>query len=162
MTGIQAMPGSDSDVPTFLKTQFADAASPLQRPSDTRECVVLDRLAEVEEEVCAKSGLRLGWTRKHGLPTELATTTVVAVEIRPSARKHGISDDDIRHAIDNAIAAITRPEQPGFTMLIGPDAAACLLEVGVIETDDQDYVIHAMAARNKYLSMLDTPGGDQS
>jgi hypothetical protein len=35
---------------------------------------------------------------------------------------HGISDDDIRHAIDNAIAAITRPEQPDFTMLIGPDA----------------------------------------
>ena len=76
----------------------------------------------------------------------------------PSARKHGISDDEIRHAI----AAITRPEQPDFTMLIGPDATARLLEVGVIETDDQDYVIHAMTARSKYLSMLETPGGDQS
>ena len=32
----------------------------------------------------------------------------------------GISDDDIRHAIENAIAAITRPEQPDFTLLIGP------------------------------------------
>jgi hypothetical protein len=52
------------------------------------------------------------------------------VEIRSSARKHGISDDEIRHAIDNAIAAITRPEQPDFTMLIGPDATARLLEVG--------------------------------
>lgn len=47
-------------------------------------------------------------------------------------------------------------------MLIGPDATALLLEVGVIETDDQDYVIHAMTARSKYLSMLETPGGDQS
>ena len=47
-------------------------------------------------------------------------------------------------------------------MSIGPDATARLLEVGVIETDDQDYVIHAMTARNKYLSMLETPGGDQS
>jgi len=75
------------------------------------------------------------------LPTQLTTTTVVAAEIRPSARKHGISDDDIRHAIDNAIAAITRPEQPDFTMLIGPDSTARLLEVGVVETDDQDYVI---------------------
>ena len=84
------------------------------------------------------------------------------MEIRPSARKHGISDDDIRHAIDNAIAAITRPEQRDFTMLIGPDATARLLEVGVIETDDQDYVIHAMTARSKYLSMLETPRGDQS
>lgn len=82
------------------------------------------------------------------------------MEIRPSAHKHGISDDDIRHAIDNAIAAITRPEHPDFTMLIGPDPAARLLEVGVIETDDQDYVIHAMTARNKYLTMLDLPGGD--
>lgn len=96
------------------------------------------------------------------MSAELATTTVVAVEIRPSARKHGLSDDDIRHAIDNAIAAITRPEQPDFTMLIGPDVTARLLEVGVLETDDQDYVIHAMTARNKYLSMLETPRGDQS
>ena len=82
------------------------------------------------------------------------------MEIRPSARKHGISDDDIRHAIDNAVAAITRPEQPDFTMSIGPDSTARLPEVGVVETDDQDYVIHAMTARNKYLNMLDKPGGD--
>ncbi len=47
-------------------------------------------------------------------------------------------------------------------MLIGPDATARLLEVGVIETDVQDYVIHAMAARSKYLSMLETPAGEQS
>jgi hypothetical protein len=39
------------------------------------------------------------------LSAELATTTVVAVEIRPSARKHGISDDEIRHAIDEFDAA---------------------------------------------------------
>lgn len=83
------------------------------------------------------------------------------MEVRPSARKHGISDDDIRHAIDNAVGAITRPEQPEFTMLIGPDATARLLEVGIIETDDQDYVIHAMTARDKYVTMLNTPGGDQ-
>jgi hypothetical protein len=83
------------------------------------------------------------------LSAELATTTVVAEEIRPSARKHGISDDEIRNAID-------------LTMLIGPDATARPLEVGVIETGDQDYVIHAMTARSKYLSMLETPGGEQS
>lgn len=41
----------------------------------------------------------------------------------------------------HAIAATARPGQPDFTMLIGPDATARLLEVGVIETDDQDYVI---------------------
>lgn len=63
------------------------------------------------------------------------TTNVVAVEIRPSAHKHAVSDDNIRHAIDNAIAAITRPEQPDFTMLIGPDTSAHLLEIGIIETE---------------------------
>lgn len=83
------------------------------------------------------------------------------MEIRPSAGKHGISDDDIRHAIDNAIAAITRPEQPGFTMLIGPTASARLLEIGIVETDDQDYVIHAMPARDKYLTMIEPNEGDR-
>jgi len=83
------------------------------------------------------------------------------VEIRPGAHKHGVSDDNIRHAIENAIAAITRPEQPEFTMLIGPDASARLLEVGIIETEDQDYVIHAMAARRKYLTMIDPARGEQ-
>ncbi len=72
------------------------------------------------------------------LPRHETTTTVVAVEILPSARKHGIPDDDIRHAIDNAMAAITRPEQPDFTMLIGSDTTTRILEIGVIETEDQD------------------------
>jgi hypothetical protein len=96
---------------------------------------------------------RCGWA--------VATTSVVAVEIRPSARRHGVSDVDIRDSIDNAIAAITRPEQPEFTMLIGPTTEARLLEFGVIETDDQDYVIHAMPARDKYLSMIDPSEGDR-
>lgn len=45
-------------------------------------------------------------------------------------------------------------------MLIGPDARAALIEVGVLETDDQDYVIHAMVAREKYLKMIDPQRGD--
>ena len=59
------------------------------------------------------------------------------------------------------MAAITRPEQPDFTMLIGSDTTTPILEIGVIETEDQDYVIHAMEARKKYLAMLDQPQGDQ-
>ena len=89
------------------------------------------------------------------------TTTVVGAEILPSARKHGVSDDDITHAISNAIAAITRHEQPEFTMLIGPTINADLLEIGVVETDEQDYVIHAIPARDKYLSMIESNEGDQ-
>lgn len=77
------------------------------------------------------SGRVTGWAASvvlivtaRALPHHLATTRVVVVEIRPSARKHGISDDDIRHAINNAVAAITQPEQPEFSMLIGPAANA--------------------------------------
>jgi hypothetical protein len=53
------------------------------------------------------------------------------VEIAASARKLGISDDDIRHAFENAIAAITVADQPEFTMLVRPDQTGRLLEVGV-------------------------------
>jgi hypothetical protein len=77
------------------------------------------------------------------------------VEVLPSARKHGIPDDDIRHAVNNAIGAITTPNQPEFTMLIGPDVASRLLEIGVLSADDNDYVIHAMPARQKYLTMIE-------
>jgi hypothetical protein len=80
------------------------------------------------------------------------------VEILPSARKHGISDDDIRHAITNAVTAITSPPQPEFTMLIGPDTAGRLLEVGVLDAEDNDYVIHAMPVRRKYLRLLENRG----
>ena len=38
-----------------------------------------------------------------------------------SARRHGISDDDIRHAVHNAMVAIGSADQPEFTMLVGPD-----------------------------------------
>ena len=91
----------------------------------------------------------------------MVTTNVVAVEVLPSARKHGIPDDDIRHAVNNALSAITTPNQPDFTMLIGPDTASRLLEIGVLSADDNDYVIHAMPARQKYLNMIKHKQGDQ-
>jgi hypothetical protein len=84
------------------------------------------------------------------------------VEILPSARKHGIADDDIRHAAINALAAIASKDQPEFVMLIGPDTAAHLVEVGILSADDNDYVIHAMPARMKYINMIKTTRGDPS
>ena len=88
------------------------------------------------------------------------TTTVVGVEILPSSRKHGISDDDIRHAFENAVASITIPDQPAFAMVLGPDQSAQLLEIGVLADEDNDYVIHAMPARPKYLKMIRPNRGD--
>lgn len=95
------------------------------------------------------------------LRTAITTTTVVVVEILPSARKHGIFDDDIRHAFENAVASVTVPDQPDFTMVIGPDQSAQLLEVGILSDDDNDYVIHAMPARPKYLKVIRPNRGDQ-
>jgi len=83
------------------------------------------------------------------------------VEILPSARKHGISDDDIRHAFENAVAAITIPDRSDFTMVLGPDQSTQFLEIGVVASDDNDYVIHAMPARPKYLKMIRPNRGDQ-
>jgi len=80
-------------------------------------------------------------------------------EILRSARKHGISDDDIRHAVSNTTATITTPDQPDFMMLIGADVSGRLLEVGVLASDDNDYVIHAMPARPKYLKLIQPERG---
>lgn len=79
----------------------------------------------------------------------------------PSAHKHGISDDDIRHAFENAVASITVPDQPDFSMIIGPDEAGRLLEIVVVADDDNDDVIHAMPARPKYLKLIRPHRGDQ-
>jgi hypothetical protein len=83
------------------------------------------------------------------------------MEILPSARKHGVSDDDIRHAFENAVAAITVPDRPDFSMIVGPDESARLLEIGVLADDDNDYVIHAMPARPKYVTLIRPHRGNQ-
>ena len=95
------------------------------------------------------------------LPSDIATTTVVAVEVLSGARKHGISDDDIRHAFENAVASITVADQPDFSMVLGPDQAGRLLEIGVVADDDNDDVIHAMPARPKYLELIRPHRGEQ-
>ncbi len=84
------------------------------------------------------------------------------MEVLPSARKHGVSDEDIRHAYANAIIAITTPDQPDFTMYVGPDGAGRLFEIGVLSDADDDFVIHAMSARPKYLKLIESTRRDNS
>lgn len=69
--------------------------------------------------------------------------------IASSAHHHHVHDDDILHAFDNPILVEDLDE--GLTMLIGPDRAGNLLEVGVIDSVDGPIIIHAMTARTKYL-----------
>jgi hypothetical protein len=75
------------------------------------------------------------------------------VDIHPSARKHGIADEDIEHATTNAMAI---DDQDDDTRLyLGPSRRAELLEVVVIVRDDgTELAIHAMTMRAKYQRLL--------
>lgn len=71
------------------------------------------------------------------------------VEIYRSACGHKIADDDIRHAVEHALAA--GEQDDGKVLYLGPDRAANLLEViSVVRDDGSEIVIHAMRMRAKY------------
>ncbi len=78
------------------------------------------------------------------------------MEVHPSARKHGIADEDIKHAAANAM---TIDEQDDDTRLyLGPARSADLLEVvTIVRADGPELAIHAMRMRPKYQRLL--PGG---
>jgi len=67
----------------------------------------------------------------------------------PSALKHGLNEEEILHAYRNPLRMWDLGD--GFTMMIGPNAAAIILEVGYIDGDTAVVIVHAMRAREKYL-----------
>lgn len=75
------------------------------------------------------------------------------MEIHSSARKHGVDEEDIEHAIDNAMAI---DDQDDDTRLyLGPARNAELLEVVMLVREDgSELVIHAMTMRPKYRRLL--------
>jgi hypothetical protein len=76
--------------------------------------------------------------------------------IKSSARKHGVADADIRHAIENSI--FVDDLENGAHLHLGPARNAELLEVvTAIRGDGSGAVIHAMKMRSKYRYLL---GGD--
>jgi hypothetical protein len=78
------------------------------------------------------------------------------VEIHSSARRHGIADDDILHAIEHAMVVDDLGEDPDRWLVIGPDRATNLIEVIVLVTAKGDEVIiHAMSLRAVYRKLLD-------
>ncbi len=77
------------------------------------------------------------------------------MEIWEPARKHGVSDESIRHAIEYAVASEEAGEEPLRRLFIGPDLAGNLLElVAIIRADRELLVVHAMAMRPKYRHLL--------
>ena len=60
--------------------------------------------------------------------------------ILDSARRHGVADLDMLHAYRNPVRVLDLDD---LTMLIGPDRAGRLLEVGVTSAEGVDVVVHA-------------------
>lgn len=84
---------------------------------------------------CGLSGGKVTWLR--------------VPDIASSARRHGIADDDMRHALRNPILVTELDDS--LTMFTGPARDGTLLEVGVGDSDDGPVIIHADRARPKFL-----------
>lgn len=67
--------------------------------------------------------------------------------VAASAHRHGFTDEDIRHALRNFVAVAADPRDDDVTLVLGPDQAVNLIEVGILSTDEGPLIIHAMAAR---------------
>lgn len=76
------------------------------------------------------------------------TTYIVTMEIADSARKHGISDEDILHAVAHPVAPVAvRADRIFF---IGTTQTGELLEIVVLSPDEEPAVIHADICRPKF------------
>ena len=70
--------------------------------------------------------------------------------ILDSAHRHGVSDEDILHALRFPVRHFVQDDS--MTMFIGADETGILIEVGVIEWHGVIAIAHAMRpARSKYL-----------
>jgi hypothetical protein len=75
------------------------------------------------------------------------------VRIGEAARKHGITEPDIWHAVRNAMRRIRLDDD--LTMLIGPATDGALLEIGILDIEGDDpVVIHAQPLRSKFHRFL--------
>ena len=76
------------------------------------------------------------------------------VEIADSARKHGVLDEDMQHAIRHPVRIVPGD---GRDLVIGADRSGRLLEVVILDDDPEQepIVIHAMPLRAKFHRYLD-------
>jgi hypothetical protein len=78
------------------------------------------------------------------------------VEIHPSARRHGIADEDIEHAMAQAMAI--EDQDDDTRLYLGPSRSGEPLEaVTIVRDDGTELAIRAMRMRAKYRRLL--PGG---
>lgn len=77
------------------------------------------------------------------------------MEFAASAAKHGISRDDVLHAIRNAVVAVEGEfDGEERRLTIGPDMSGALLEIVAVPANNPILVIHADRLRPKFFDLL--------
>jgi hypothetical protein len=78
----------------------------------------------------------------------------VEYEVAEAARKHGIADADMRHAIRMQFRAIR--QSSNRELIIGADRTGRLLEIVILDATEHEppCVIHAMELRKKFYPLL--------
>lgn len=79
------------------------------------------------------------------------------MEIHQSARRHGVRDADIGHALGHVAVEreVGDDDSPRRLLVLGVDRAGNVLELVVVVFDDgRQMVIHAMVMRAKYRALL--------
>ena len=77
------------------------------------------------------------------------------MEIRQSARRHGIDDADVHHAWVNAMRLIEYDHEGEDRLLvIGPDRQGRMLELVAVPAGEPTRVIHADRLRPKFHDYL--------
>ena len=69
--------------------------------------------------------------------------------VAQSALKHGLGGEEILHAYRNPIRVWDLGD--GFTMIVGANRAATMIEIGVVQGVSGVVIIHAMRAREKFV-----------
>lgn len=80
------------------------------------------------------------------------------IDIHPSARRHHIADDDIRHAVLHWLWRGNSGWDPERILYLGPNTIGNMLEVITIGDRSPELAIHAMPMRTKYKTRLDRRG----
>lgn len=85
----------------------------------------------------------------------MVKASLTFVEVADSARKHGIAEEDMRHAVRVPFRLIEQ-DYDGETriLVIGADTSGRLLEVVVAQTDTGPVIIHADTLRTKFYDYL--------
>jgi hypothetical protein len=75
------------------------------------------------------------------------------VRVAESARKHGIADEDMHHAISNPLHLVHQAEN--LALVIGAARNGAPLEIVVLDPEGDDpEIIHAMVCRPKFQRYL--------